>query len=412
MSRRLVFDNSAVPDVLALHVSKHAMDAYELFYPLRHLADNPERAGRVLDAIATGVPLPLGEALRLVGRSVDRPDAEQSAYVLHQERTGIFVIARNRNRGTGEPVVVTFLRFVSYLQHTMACDMYGRGTEPTGTNIPWRERRLSEREVPAKKDHTLVEKHDGLTIVVTRSARRELGSRVDEIAADMVRSNETYKAVDGKLLQLYRSDSEYRVSFASLSVSASRGINSRIGSEQARALAMEMLSSRETTRSVEGLGTVNLVSTPGKCRLSLVDSEESPHAENGPSAGSSNEVKREPEEHLCPAGVPWGDLRVSHSLTEDGSNRYWRFRKLLSEQTWEPFRQLDPPHLDELVFRIVLPDNRVVWVVRRLAEWCAVPKIPADVPEHFDMARKLIAAGWTCRPPDVVDEAEGDPEAT
>lgn len=93
--------------------SDHAIESLSLFYPR---ADGP----MVLGEVARGVEVEAGVAARLVGRHHLVPG---SAYVLHRERTGLFVLAGD--------TVVTFLRFYSLHQHELAVLLWPGGDAPT-----------------------------------------------------------------------------------------------------------------------------------------------------------------------------------------------------------------------------------------------------------------------------------------
>lgn len=95
-------------------VTSHAVDALALFYP--RTADEES----VRDEVSRGVAVEGGTAIRLVGRQNLRPG---SNYILHRERTGLFVLAGQ--------TVVTFLRFYALSQHELACTLWPGGDPPT-----------------------------------------------------------------------------------------------------------------------------------------------------------------------------------------------------------------------------------------------------------------------------------------
>lgn len=99
-----------------IDTSHHAIDALALFYP---------KASRelVLAEVSRGLPTEASVAVRLVGRQHARPGC---CYILHRERTGLFVVAAGG-------CVVTFLRFYALSQHELARTLYGDGEAPTCT---------------------------------------------------------------------------------------------------------------------------------------------------------------------------------------------------------------------------------------------------------------------------------------
>jgi hypothetical protein len=92
----------------------NAIESLCLFYPR---AD--EEA--VLEEVAQGLPIDGEIAVRLVGR---QRLVEGSRYVLHRERTGLFVLR-------DPDVVITFLRFYAHSQHVLACTLWPGGDAPT-----------------------------------------------------------------------------------------------------------------------------------------------------------------------------------------------------------------------------------------------------------------------------------------
>jgi hypothetical protein len=112
----------------------HAVDALCLFYPRADEAT-------VLAEVSRGLRIDPSIAVRLVGRQHGRPGA---TYVLHRERTGLFVVS-------GDGAVITFLRFYALTQHELACTLYGPGDPPTCT-ARWHLERLSRAEREAAED--------------------------------------------------------------------------------------------------------------------------------------------------------------------------------------------------------------------------------------------------------------------
>ncbi len=94
--------------------SHHAIESLCLFYPRADEAT-------VEAEVSRGVFVEPAIAVRIVGRQNAR---RGSAYVLHRERTGLFVVAPD---GT----VITFLRFYALAQHELARTLYGDGEAPT-----------------------------------------------------------------------------------------------------------------------------------------------------------------------------------------------------------------------------------------------------------------------------------------
>lgn len=112
-------------------VTTHVVEAFELFYPPE---DFTPPGQRVLQTLAEGVPVEPSIALRLVGRDHDPRDGTTSSYVVHAERTGMFVVVERPPR---DPAIVTFLRFYSVRQHELAVRLPGPGPEVTGKGVPW-----------------------------------------------------------------------------------------------------------------------------------------------------------------------------------------------------------------------------------------------------------------------------------
>lgn len=98
-----------------MHLTAHVLDSYREFYPTAEEAD-------LLTALQKGVSVAVPIALKMVGRTGLRSD-HRGAYILHEERTGIFVL--------DDEELVTFLRFYSLQQYRLACRLYPGGTTPT-----------------------------------------------------------------------------------------------------------------------------------------------------------------------------------------------------------------------------------------------------------------------------------------
>lgn len=97
-----------------MHTSHHAAERLALFYPD---ADGIT----VLREVALGVPIEPHTANWLAS---GHPAPADHRYVLHRERTGVFVIAADN-------VVTTFLRFNGKQQHELACKLWPGGDPPT-----------------------------------------------------------------------------------------------------------------------------------------------------------------------------------------------------------------------------------------------------------------------------------------
>lgn len=137
--------------------SQHAVEALALFYPS---ADGRS----VIDEVGRGVEVEPATAVAMVGRSRHRPG---STYVLHRERTGLFVIAVDRT-------VVTFLRFYALEQHQLAARLWPGGDPPTTVEPTWaRTRRPENIHAPG----------DPGDILVTSAVRDAIGLPKVEIAA-------------------------------------------------------------------------------------------------------------------------------------------------------------------------------------------------------------------------------------
>lgn len=103
--------------VAMMGASHHAVEALALFYPRVTEAE-------LLLEVTRGVRVEAGAAVKLVGRDHARKGSD---YVLHRERTGLFVLSGR--------TVVTFLRFYALAQHEIAVRLWGKGCEPTCTAL-------------------------------------------------------------------------------------------------------------------------------------------------------------------------------------------------------------------------------------------------------------------------------------
>jgi hypothetical protein len=107
-------------------VSRHALEVYQLFYP-----DADEEV--LLGALSVGLSIPNAIALKMVGRRSPHR-MQQGSYVLHVERTGIFVLSDPRD---GRMDVITFLRFYSIMQHRLAVRLFPQAAAPPTANAAW-----------------------------------------------------------------------------------------------------------------------------------------------------------------------------------------------------------------------------------------------------------------------------------
>jgi hypothetical protein len=123
---------TALPLDRSFLVSAHARERYAEFYPTADLAE-------ILREVNAGTVLELPAALALMQGGGAGWESSTSAYVLHRERSGIFVISE---AGT----VVTFLRFYARWQHTAAVRDYPGGGPPTCDTAWAREIQRAEEE--------------------------------------------------------------------------------------------------------------------------------------------------------------------------------------------------------------------------------------------------------------------------
>lgn len=96
-------------------ISEHGMNAYAIFYPM---ADGKDLI-RELDA---GEAIERATGMALVGRT-ERDQNGDTRFLLHRERTGLFVISNG--------VLVTFLRFYSVEQYRTALRLWPTADPPT-----------------------------------------------------------------------------------------------------------------------------------------------------------------------------------------------------------------------------------------------------------------------------------------
>lgn len=149
----------------------HAVDRLGLFYPG---ADGKT----VIDEVGRGVLLEPETAAALVGARA-RPGYR---YVLHRERTGVFVLTADR-------IVVTFLRFSTFQQHELARRLWPGG-DPVSTDLPLWTRGMDEPESV----------EDRLGVYATAGVLAKTGRTLAEIGA-LVRvalADGALEAADGR----------------------------------------------------------------------------------------------------------------------------------------------------------------------------------------------------------------------
>lgn len=116
-----------------LHVSHHAVESYRIFYPTADV-------DVVKGAVAAGLVISNPIALKMVGRRSPHKDMRGS-YVLHVERTGIFVLSDVEQPQDAPLIdlvtVITFLRFYAYNQYTLAKRLYPQGAAPPTADATW-----------------------------------------------------------------------------------------------------------------------------------------------------------------------------------------------------------------------------------------------------------------------------------
>lgn len=107
-----------------LWIVPHALVSYRRYYPrayLRHL----------LAAVDDAVEIPIDAVVAMFGRDGRRPTAADR-YLLHPERSGVFVLEPNQREGYhGQLALVTFLRFYQLHQHVTAARLWPGGVAPT-----------------------------------------------------------------------------------------------------------------------------------------------------------------------------------------------------------------------------------------------------------------------------------------
>lgn len=107
-----------------MRVTHHATESYAIFYPQQRGVYD------ILREVELAVPIPAEAAPGLLGRRGLRADVAPSRYLLHRERTGLFVIAAESD------VVITFLRFYSRAQHDQARALWPGG-DPVTCRATW-----------------------------------------------------------------------------------------------------------------------------------------------------------------------------------------------------------------------------------------------------------------------------------
>jgi len=106
-------------------ITRSTMDAYAIFYPT---ADEND----VRLVVEQGLVIENAIALKLVGRRSPHHRMSQGSYVLHPERTGLFVLS-----DLPDQAVVTFLLFYSWLQFRLACRLYSENIAMLTGSVPW-----------------------------------------------------------------------------------------------------------------------------------------------------------------------------------------------------------------------------------------------------------------------------------
>lgn len=156
---------------MGFRLSSHVFDSYREFYPAaqRHEIEAEVRAGLEIDGAI---------AARLVGR---KGQSEDDRYILHRERTGLFVWAINK---TDEWTVVTFLRFKARNQYDLATSLYPGGDAPTCSIASWLK---NESEVTWAQALSIPEAsvdnpiHDIETLRLSKGLRERLGMRATKL---------------------------------------------------------------------------------------------------------------------------------------------------------------------------------------------------------------------------------------
>lgn len=133
-----------------LALTHHALAAYRIFYPSASERD-------VWEAMLASVDVPFSVGHRLRGKGYRR-DNDSGSYLLHPERSGLFII-----EGTA---IVTFLRFYSATQRDLAEQLYPGGKTPTCEGAPWY---VAPPPVPTVCGETLDR------VAVSKGARKALG---------------------------------------------------------------------------------------------------------------------------------------------------------------------------------------------------------------------------------------------
>lgn len=99
-------------------VSRHALERYAEFYPAAEIGD-------IEAEVTAALPIERAAATALAqGAGVRHARHDHATYLLHRERTGVFVVSAHG-------VVVTFLRFYGLAQHERAVELWPGGDPPT-----------------------------------------------------------------------------------------------------------------------------------------------------------------------------------------------------------------------------------------------------------------------------------------
>ena len=148
-------------------VSRHAVERYAEFYPAAEIED-------IEAEVADALPIERAAATALAqGAGMRRARNDHATYLLHRERTGVFVVS-------ALGVVVTFLRFYGLQQHEAATKLWPGGPPPT-CDTPWARHLEREREKRAAR----------VEVSAARKAekKRERQQRGLEQAAALLRRN-------------------------------------------------------------------------------------------------------------------------------------------------------------------------------------------------------------------------------
>lgn len=140
-----------------MRVTRHATESYAIFYPQRGVAD-------ILREVELAVPIPADVAPGLLGRRGLRADMVPSRYLLHRERTGLFVIAPEAD------VVITFLRFYGREQHDTAARLWPGG-DPVTCVATWAVMAPEPEPAPVAPEPAAVSVSVAQALVTPRSDR-------------------------------------------------------------------------------------------------------------------------------------------------------------------------------------------------------------------------------------------------